>query len=81
MARELCIEKLNSIIDEKELCEKIENSIYNYALLQAEIKGIELDIENKYFKRIYVNKLITLYNNTALYVTSPKYILYERLNT
>ena len=63
MARELCIEKLNSIIDEKELCEKIENSIYNYALLQAEIKGIELDIENKYFKRIYVNKLITLYNN------------------
>ena len=25
--------------------------------------------------------IITLYNNTALYVTSPKYILYERLNT
>jgi transcription elongation factor S-II len=30
---------------------------------RSDIKGIEKNIDNKYFKRIYVNKVITLYNN------------------
>ena len=63
MARELCINKFNSLINDLELSKKIENSIYNYTINQSEIKGIEPSIEDKYFKRIYVNKIITLYNN------------------
>lgn len=63
MTRELCINKFNSLIDNYEICEKIENSIYNYAIEQSDNKGIEKNINNKYFKRIYVNKIITLYNN------------------
>jgi transcription elongation factor S-II len=63
MAREICINKFNTILKDIELSKKIEDSIYNYTLSQTEIKGIEPDIEDKYFKRIYVNKIITLYNN------------------
>jgi transcription elongation factor S-II len=63
MARELCIKKLNTLLNNDELSTNIEESIYNYTLQQSKIKGIEENMENKYFKRIYVNKLITLFNN------------------
>lgn len=63
MVRELCINKFNSLVNDINLSKKIENSIYNYATYQSEAKGIEKNIENQYFKRIYVNKIITLYNN------------------
>jgi transcription elongation factor S-II len=64
MARELCIDKFCSILDNNiELSKKIEESIYHYTLSQSKIKGINPNIEDKYFKRIYVNKIITLYNN------------------
>jgi transcription elongation factor S-II len=63
MTRELCISKFNTLLNDIELSTKIENSIFNYALSQSEEKCIVQDIENKYFKRIYVNKIITLYNN------------------
>ena len=57
------IQKLNLIIDNEEISKDIEKSIYNYAYEQCKSKNIEPDIENKYFKRIYVNKLMSLYNN------------------
>ena len=57
------IQKLNLIIDNEEISKNIEKSIYNYAYEQCKSKNIEPDIENKYFKRIYVNKLMSLYNN------------------
>lgn len=63
MARELCINKFNSILSDIEISKKIEDSIYKYSVIQAEIKGIEINIEDNYFKRIYVNKIITIYNN------------------
>lgn len=63
MTRELCISKFNHLLNDIELSSKIENSIYGYTLSQAEEKCIESNINNKYFKRIYVNKIITLYNN------------------
>jgi len=63
MTRELCISKFNSLLNNDELSTKIENSIYKYAIEQSTEKGILQNIENKYFKRIYVNKIITLYNN------------------
>jgi transcription elongation factor S-II len=63
MTRELCVDKFNSLLKNLNISEKIENSIYNYSLKQAKLKGIEINIENNFFKRIYVNKVITLYNN------------------
>ena len=63
MARELCINKFNSLLNDFELSKQIEDSIYKYAISQAELKGIEPSIEDNFFKRIYVNKIITLYNN------------------
>ena len=63
MTRELCINKINSVINNLDISKKIEDSIYNYSLIQSEIKGINQNIEDKYFKRIYVNKLSTIYNN------------------
>ena len=63
MTRELCISKFNSLLNDEVLSNKIEESIYKFALIQCENKGIEMDIDNKYFKRIYVNKIMTLYNN------------------
>jgi DNA-directed RNA polymerase subunit M/transcription elongation factor TFIIS len=63
MTREICIYKFNDLLNDLNLSEKIEESIYNYTTYQSELKGIEKNIKNKYFKRIYVNKTITLYNN------------------
>jgi len=63
MTRNLCIKKFNSLLNDIDLSEKIENSIYNYTIKQSEIKGIDVNIEDSYFKRIYVNKIISLYNN------------------
>lgn len=63
MTRELCINKFNSLLNDVELSKEIEDSIYKYAILQSELKGIEPSIDDNFFKRIYVNKIITLYNN------------------
>jgi len=63
MTRNLCINKFNSLLNNITLSEKIENSIYEYTIKQSELKGIEPNIEDNYFKRIYVNKIISLYNN------------------
>jgi len=74
--RELCIYKFNELFqglnesiedvnidNTDELSKKIENSIYNYTKEQSIIRGINESIDNKNFKRIYVNKIISLYNN------------------
>ena len=63
MESDKTIQKLNLIIKDKELCENIEKSIYNYASEQCKLKSIEPDMNNKLFLRIYVNKLISIYNN------------------
>lgn len=61
--RKICFEKINEIINNKDISEKIEDSIYNYSIEQAQTKYLEVDFNNNSFKRIYVNKLRTLYNN------------------
>ena len=63
MTTHKCIQKLNVLINDIDICEKIEKSIYNYCVEQCRLKNIEVNIENKYFLRMYVNKLISLYNN------------------
>jgi transcription elongation factor S-II len=76
MTRELCITKFNSLLDDEDISSKIENSIYHYSIIQAKEKGIEANIENKYFKRIYVNKIITLFNNLdkSSYIKNTSFI-------
>ena len=63
MTSSKCIQKLNLILNDMDKAEKIEKSIYNYAHEQCIFKNIEPSIENKYFLRIYVNKLMSIYNN------------------
>jgi len=63
MTRLICVNKFDSLLNNKEISEKIENSIYNYTVKKALSLGIENSFENTYFKRIYVNKVMTLYNN------------------
>ena len=63
MTTHKCIQKLKVLIDDKEICEKIEKSINNYCIEQCKVKNIEPNIENTYFLRMYVNKLISIYNN------------------
>ena len=50
--RQLCIQKFNSLLNDIEMSKKIENSIYTFTLNQSELKGIDKDMKNKYFKRI-----------------------------
>ena len=61
--REICINKFNSIINNLDLSTKIEESIYNYSIEQSKIRCIEQKMSDKFFRRIYVNKIITLFNN------------------
>ena len=75
MARNQCILTLNSILNDVDLATKVEKSIYDYTVDKSTIKCIDENIENKYFKRIYVNKLISLYNNKV----NVKEI-YEKIN-
>ena len=63
MTREICIHKFNSLLNDLELSKDIELSIYNFTIEQSKLKGIDKNIDDKYFKRIYVNKIISLYNN------------------
>jgi transcription elongation factor S-II len=63
MTTHKCIQKLNILINDIEKSEKIEKSIYIFCIEQCKIKNIEPNIENTYFLRMYVNKLISIYNN------------------
>ena len=76
MTRELCINEFNSLLNDVSLSEKIENSIYKYTVQQSKIKSIEENIENNSFKRIYVNKIISLHNNlnTKSYVKNNNFL-------
>ena len=63
MASLKAIKKLNLIVKDINICENIEKSIYNYASKKCIDKNIEPNISNEIFLRIYVNKLMSLYNN------------------
>jgi DNA-directed RNA polymerase subunit M/transcription elongation factor TFIIS len=61
--RELCVKKLKEIIDDDELCRRMEESIYNYTVFCAKEKEIEQNMCVTRFKRIYVHKLYSIYLN------------------
>jgi DNA-directed RNA polymerase subunit M/transcription elongation factor TFIIS len=79
MTRQTCIDKFNSLLDNTELSKKIEESIYNYSVSQSELKCIDPNIENNSFKRIYVNKIMSIFNNldTKSYINNNNFL--ERL--
>jgi len=61
--RSRCIQKINTILNNLKISEKIEESIYNFTIKQSKMKGIDENINDKFFKRIYVNKILSIYNN------------------
>jgi transcription elongation factor S-II len=61
--REICINKINSLFDNKELSKKIEESIYKYTQEKAINNCVPTNMDNKYFRRIYMNKTSSLYMN------------------
>lgn len=54
---------LNSVIRKKPLSKKIENSIYEYVVSDANFRGIEINADSKLFKLLYVNKITSIYSN------------------
>ena len=61
--RNSCISKLDSIINNYDISTKIENSIYNYTMNESKKKIIIFDWNNNNTRRIYMNKIISLYTN------------------
>jgi len=62
-ARTIFLRELSRHIESEEDRQTIEKSIYDYTVQQAKVKGILENIENRFFKRIYMNKCYTLLLN------------------
>ena len=61
--RKLAVLKFKQIIDNEYLSLKIEQSIFNYSMERAVEKNITKNWENNLFKRLYINKLRSIYAN------------------
>ena len=61
--RAKAVEKLHEVIPNGTMCYTIEESINQYALEQADKENINTDWDNILFKRMYVNKCLSIYNN------------------
>jgi transcription elongation factor S-II len=61
--REKIIEKFNSIINNQEISEKLEKSIFEYTNNELTKKGEVMSKAFDMFKKIYLNKSFQLYNN------------------
>ncbi len=75
-AREIFISLLQKHLENIDDCYTIEQSVYDYTIKKAEEKGIPQTINDKSFKRIYVNKCTTLLRNmdTTSYVQNKEFI-------
>lgn len=61
--RELCVQKLKEFLNDEKICKRIEISIYNYTLEKSKERCIQQNINDSFFKRIYINKLHQIYLN------------------
>lgn len=61
--REKIRDKLNIIIDNRNIVDNLERGIYNYSLEIASKKKIVKKWENNYFTQIYLDRLKTIYIN------------------
>ncbi len=61
--RQQCINKLDTLVNDKDISQSMEDSIYQWTVKEIEYKNQHPNWENKNFKRFYMNKLISLYSN------------------
>ncbi len=61
--RNLTLSKIIELINSEEKSKEIEESIYNYSILRAKENSIPLNLDNKKFTIIYMNKFMNLYLN------------------
>lgn len=61
--REKCLNKLNKVIKNKNISNKIEESVYNYTKDKIEENNINFNWNNESCRRVYMNKIISLYSN------------------
>ena len=61
--RENVVTKLNSIVNNKSICENLEKGIYNYTLKVCEEKNLLKKWSNESFVLLYIEKLRTLIIN------------------
>jgi transcription elongation factor S-II len=79
--REICQNKINKSINDQDLSDTIETSIYNYTYQKCIEKKYGTDFTDKLFKIIYKNKAMSLYLNLDKdsYVGNPN--LLERITS
>lgn len=75
-SRQIFLNLLTPFIPNEEDRATIEKSVYDYTVEQAKIKGILENMENRFFKRIYMNKCHTLILNMdpTSYVHNEKFL-------
>ena len=62
--RNLCIDKINELINDYNISKLIEEGIYQYVVKHiCYNKNLPINWNNSYFKRTYMNKCISLYSN------------------
>ena len=60
--RELNRNKINELVKDEDISNDIEEGIYNYSYKRSKVTA-ENPFDDKYFKRIYLNKSISIYTN------------------
>ena len=63
MARNTAIHKLKEYIQDEDICNRIETSIYEYTMITAKKRRLNQDLGDQLCRRIYVNKLHQIYTN------------------
>lgn len=63
MARNTAVDKLKEFIEDESICERIESSVYEYAMDKSKDRCIKQDLGDDHCRRIYVNKLHQIYTN------------------
>lgn len=81
--RDKTLQKFGEIINDQKICTAIENSIYKFSVDKANEVNIPTNWDNKFFKRIYFNKCLTIYTNlkSDSYVNNPQLINFIKDNT
>ena len=66
--------KFAEIVADPKICNAIEGSIYKFSVEKASKENILPNWENKFFKRIYFNKCLSIYTNLKAdsYVHNPQ---------
>lgn len=88
MIKQICINEFNLLLKDllknnfssdeiEKISEEIESSIYEFTIKESEKHGIDSNIENKNFKRIYKNKTRTIYDNLNVnsYVKNTNFLI------